>query len=373
MQPTRKIDPSVPEDLVHLARLSMTGRNQDVEAYVQLLVRRYRKSMPDTADALRDLLRSGVTAATPLRSVDAPAPVDVDSRMALLRPDLSLEVETPILRPETSAALEQLRDERLAVSRLEQAGLLPSRTALFTGPPGVGKTMSARWLANELRLPLLVLDLSSVMSSMLGKTGANLRRVLDYAKQQPSVLLLDELDAVAKRRNDATEVGELKRLVTVLIQELDDWPSSSLLLAATNHAELLDPAIWRRFDLSINFELPGKDEIASSIVHFSRPVKLSPWMEKALAVVMAGSSFSDVERALTALRRRAAVRDTSLDSEVLPYIADRVQSMMPDDRRQIAVLLSSHPDISQRRASELTGVSRDTIRGYLKNVKKVEG
>ena len=89
---------------------------------------------------------------------------------------------------------------------------------------------------------------------LLGRTGANLRQVLDYAKQTPGVLLLDELDAVAKRRDDDAEIGELKRLVTVLLQEIDDWPPGNLLLAATNHPELLDPAAWRRFEAVLEFE-----------------------------------------------------------------------------------------------------------------------
>src|SRR5690606_32775240 len=106
--------------------------------------------------------------------------------------------------------------------------------------------------------PLLILDLASVMSSYLGRTGTNLRHVLDYAKSLDCVLLLDELDAIAKRRDDRGEIGELKRLVTVLLQQIDDWPPKSLLIAATNHADLLDPALWRRFDVTLEFPIPDR-------------------------------------------------------------------------------------------------------------------
>ncbi|MBW4818437.1 AAA family ATPase [Rhodococcus qingshengii] len=368
----RKTKSNTEADIVQLARLALAARHQDVEAYLQRLVRRYRESEPQIADALRDLLRNGALAGAPLRSAPAPAPVDADSRMALLRPDMTggLAV-TPILQEAARDGLFQLRDERLAAPRLERAGLLPSRTALFTGPPGVGKTMSARWLADELKLPLLVLDLSAVMSSLLGKTGTNLRRVLDYAKQQPSILLLDELDAVAKRRNDATEVGELKRLVTVLIQEIDDWPATSLLLAATNHPELLDPAIWRRFDYVIPFDLPAKAELAEAVEQFTAPHQLDPALVACLSVALEGSSFSDVERMINASLRRAAINGTDLNTEVLAKFHRTIEGRPAAERRDLAVALVTHKVLSQRRASELTGVSRDTIRTHMTTIGEV--
>jgi len=103
------------------------------------------------------------------------------------------------------------------------------------------------------------------MSSFLGKTGSNIRVVLDFARRQPCVLLLDEFDAITKRRDDSAEIGELKRLVTVLIQAIDEWPADGLLVAATNHPELLDPAIWRRFDRVVEFPLPTSSETLGCI------------------------------------------------------------------------------------------------------------
>lgn len=139
---------------------------------------------------------------------------------------------------------------------------------VFTGPPGVGKTLAARWLAVQLHRPLLILDLASVMSSFLGRTGSNLRNVMDYAKSVECVLLLDEFDAIAKRRDDNGEIGELKRLVTVLLQEIDDWPVGGLLVAATNHGSLLDPAAWRRFEVQIDFPLPNREQAILAIHTF---------------------------------------------------------------------------------------------------------
>ena len=158
--------------------------------------------------------------------------------------------DAPLLSGDVEDSLGQLIAERRQSDRLQAMGLTPTRSAIFVGPPGVGKTLTARWLAAQLKVPLYVLDLTAVMSSLLGKSGTNLRAAIDFAKREPCVLLLDEIDAIAKRRSDDSDVGELKRLVTVILQEVDEWPASSVLLAATNHPELIDPALWRRFDLS---------------------------------------------------------------------------------------------------------------------------
>lgn len=349
-------------DIVHLARVAMAGRAQDVQTLVQRMARRYRHTNVDLSEALRDLLRSAPNIDSPMRAHGnaTPVPLDGDSRLPLIRTDQLGPAVTPVLAPTVKAQVEQLRDEHQNLERLAKSGLTPSRTGLFTGPPGVGKTLAARWLADELKRPLMILDLSSVMSSYLGRTGSNIRRVLDYAKSGPSVLLLDELDTVAKRRDDAAEVGELKRLVTVLLQEIDDWPSTSLLLAATNHADLLDPAVWRRFDLVVDFPLPGPVELEQALAQFCGSV--SQEIVQFLVRCLAGASFADAERMVMNARRRAALSDERLFDVLLQLGRDRLRGMDHAGRLHIALDLVQHGGISQRRASELTGISRDTIR-----------
>jgi AAA+ superfamily predicted ATPase len=228
----------------------------------------------------------------------------------------------------------------------------------------VGKTLSARWLARRLNRPLLILDLAAVMSSLLGRTGNNIRVVLDYAKRIPSVLLLDEFDAIAKRRDDLTEIGELKRLVTVLLQTVDDWPSSGILLAATNHSELLDPAVWRRFDHVLRFPLPGVDEIRhllDGLLSGARTV--SPEDRALLIALWQGKSFADITREIKTIHRQAVLRGQAFPQCIQDFIADSVKSATLKTRLTAARKLfnSRH---SQRFVSETTGLSRSTLRKY---------
>jgi SpoVK/Ycf46/Vps4 family AAA+-type ATPase len=257
--------------------------------------------------------------------------------------------------------LEQILSERHHFDELAKQGLSPTRSIIFTGPPGVGKTLAARWIAHQLDRPLLTLDLSAVMSSFLGRTGANVRHVLDYAKSVDGVLLLDELDSIAKRRDDATDVGELKRLVTVLLQEIDDWPATGLLIAATNHAGLLDPAVWRRFEMRIEFPMPTDGSIRQAVDQFLGQNRPSNAWHEILAVALRGLSFSDIEREVLLARRSAVITSKPLEAVLTDVIQSRVEPMPRKDRGQIAMWLTE-AGISQRQVHELTGVSRDTIR-----------
>lgn len=353
------------DDFIHLARIALSDRPQDVHTFLHRIAKRTEDR--ELSTAIVELLRQRPTRSSALRRSSTVAlPVDTDSRFQLLRQE-----EHPVLPHEPIYAtavrdvLQRLIDERTKLAALTEAGLEPTRTVLFTGPPGVGKTMAARWIARELDRPLLILDLSAVMSSYLGRTGANLRHVLDYAKSINCVLLVDELDAIAKRRDDSGEIGELKRLVTVLLQQLDDWPSSGLMLAATNHAELLDPAVWRRFEEQIEFGLPERDAAQAFVSELLQRVvpKAEEW-SNVLSIALAGQSFSDIERKVNSARRSAALNGRNVGDHLAALL--KVDDRSKHERIDLAVQLAGSGLVSQRRAHELTGVARETIRDRLR-------
>ena len=362
------MDKPAPTDqyLVQVARLALAGRPQDVQGYLRKIMRGLRNAAPETATLISELLAAAPTVSSPLRDVSGSfVPVDSDSRLPLLKHEFpNASGAEPILDTPLRAKLDQVLRERADVQALERQGLAPTRSLLFVGPPGVGKTLSARWLANQLGLPLVTLDLATVMSSYLGKTGSNIRAVLDYAKSVPCVLLLDEFDAIAKRRDDDADIGELKRLVTVILQEVDDWPSSNVLVAATNHGELLDPAIWRRFDDVLQFPVP-KPELSAACLRsaFGEQAQEGEAWIPILAQLWVGRSFSDLTRSVHWIRRRSTVMQSTLADAICELIRDELLGAPLQTRKSAAMLLDGE-GIAERKIASLTGVARDTLRKY---------
>ncbi|SHG02097.1 AAA family ATPase [Chryseobacterium vrystaatense] len=156
--------------------------------------------------------------------------------------------------------LAQLIKEHTYVKELQEYGLPVNNKILLQGNSGCGKTMTAKAVANALGKSILILNLSNIVSSRIGETSQNIKMIFDKAARERSVLFLDELDQIGKARgSDDKDVGEMRRLVNTLIQLIDYYPENALLLCATNHAEIIDTALLRRFQLKINYELPTNE------------------------------------------------------------------------------------------------------------------
>ena len=354
------------DEFVHLARLATLDREQDVLMFLRHATRRLAKTHPEIAAELKGVLAEVPTRSSPLRRVTpSPTALDASEESELVRVEHpAIDRSALVLASSVGSDIEQIISERMDPHRLASHGLEPARAVLFTGPPGVGKTKAAQYVASQLGVPLLVLDLSAVMSSRLGRTGSNVREVMMIARSRDCVLLLDELDAIAKRRHDDLDVGELKRLVTVLLQQMDSWPvGGGLIVGATNHPELLDPAAWRRFDMVIDFPLPTEPARQEAILMFSHQ-SLDPKLAQQMAALTAGLSFSDLERLVLETRRKSALTDLDFSEELLRRIARRVRQLPLAERRDIGVDLARRRLMTQRSISKVTGLSRDTIRKH---------
>jgi len=229
--------------------------------------------------------------------------------------------------------LEQDREELLT-----SHGLRPKSKLLFCGPPGCGKSLTAEVIAGELRLELVIIRFDAVVSSYLGETAANLRKVFDFLEKGRFVALFDEFDAIAKEREDESEHGELKRVVNSFLQMLDSYRGRSMLIAATNHEGMLDRALWRRFDDIFYFDRPNIEQIRRLLelklrsTDYDLPIESRNYLQH-----MEKFSHADIERVViqaikqTILKGRKTL-DTDIFEEALRRETDRKDIVLKAER-----------------------------------------
>ncbi|PJZ28392.1 AAA family ATPase [Leptospira kmetyi] len=348
------------------------GLRNDIESLI-MRSRRFSSAIKEENPSLAKSITSLLGNYNVTRSASQnPLPVDSDTRQNLLIKTFPVVLEeVPIWNEEIKSKLNRFILERTKAPELERAGFKAARSILIVGPPGVGKTLSAKWIASELNLPLLTLDLATVMSSYLGKTGSNIRSVLNYAKMSPNVLLMDEFDAIAKKRNDDADVGELKRLVTVLLQAIDEWPSSSILIAATNHGELLDRAIWRRFDLTIEFSNPNISLIKEFLIQKEVPDSLAEVLSKSIKE----ESFSNIDKKIIQAKKNTLLGNQNIIEAIFDEFHMQEVDFKGESKllRNFRILKYYKEGISQRKISDKLNVSRVVVKNVLSNFNQEEG
>ena len=301
-----------------LRQLIRSGAEGDLDAFrgvaKQVIAEERQKRHNLLANDLEAILYGHVRAPSSpaLRRLAETVPEDRERGIPLLALREPVRgLDDVVLSPRNRSMVEGLLREHDREEVLKAHGLRPSDRALLCGPPGCGKTLTAEAVAFELGRPLAVVRTDSVVSSFLGETAANLRKVFDFAAASPMVVLFDEFDAVGKERDDASEHGELRRVVNAVLQMLDSYDGRSLIAAATNHEGMLDSAVWRRFEEVLFLKPPTAAELRRLLAVKLRGVR----REFEIGEVVdrgwfKGAAHADVERVV-----RRAVKEMVLAGE----------------------------------------------------------
>jgi SpoVK/Ycf46/Vps4 family AAA+-type ATPase len=290
--------------LINLVKASVSGDQQTVKRTVEamaaeerakqhtVLAERLEHAMVANGNGAGNLLRPNIETSQRAR--------DFISETIPHRQLEDLEL------PETTLlGARQLVEEQQRASLLRSHSLEPRHRILLVGPPGNGKTSLAEALAESLAIPLFTVRYELMIGSFLGETAARLKRVFDYARTTPCVLFFDEFDAVGKERGDTHETGEIKRVVTSLLMQIDELPSYVVAVAATNHAELLDRAVWRRFQLRLSLPAPDEAQLVAFLTKLSKRATVELGLRpQEIAKTLGAVSYSEAEQFFLDLARR---------------------------------------------------------------------
>lgn len=298
--------------IVNLVRAGTQGDQRTFRSTVEAIAAEERaKRHTHLADRLEENLRqsapSGKTAEL-VRSFDGGHGgllYEVEPRRGLASMFLDGEIATPV---------RELVEEQQRADLLRSYGIEPRHRVLLQGPPGNGKTTLAEGIAFELMVPLFVVRYEAVVGSYLGETSGRLKRLFDFARTHQCVLFFDEFDTLGKERGDTHETGEIKRVVSSLLLQIDSLPSHVVVVTATNHAELLDRAVWRRFQLRLTLSPPTTAQRAAWFERFEKAMGQSLGLSpKTLAARLPVQNFSDLEQFCEDVQRRYVLALPSTD------------------------------------------------------------
>ena len=328
------------------------------------------------AAAIEKLLRAAARSSTiqPSRVTVSPAlasgesitertsvPVDKESGAPLAEIVFpgSENLEMPILEGSVQQAVDSIVNEWNHFDNLRQMGVSPPISCLLYGLPGTGKTQIALSIANNLRLPVVLARLDGLVSSYLGNTARNIASLFRFANRYRCLFLLDEFDAIAKVRDDPQEVGEIKRVVNTILQNIDLRRELGITIAITNHEQLLDPAVWRRFQVRIHIPAPAFGERLKIVAKYFPPVDLTENQSKFVAWLSDGMTGADIESMSQNVKRFLATHKGCTLLEALKHNS-LTHAGRGDARHRQAILLPREkliPMISK--APELGFIQKD--------------
>jgi SpoVK/Ycf46/Vps4 family AAA+-type ATPase len=297
--------------LVSLVKAGTVGDRRGFRSTTEAIIAEERAKRHNVlADTLTQVIqRNGSTVSTgvvAMSSLHADASPRGREFIAEVTPRRRLD--DLILPPVVRRAVDELVEEQQRADLLRANGLEPRHRVLLVGAPGTGKTTLVEAIAEAASVPLFVVRYEAMIGSYLGETAARLKRVFDYARTTSCVLFFDEFDAIGKERGDVHETGEIKRVVTALLMQVDDLPSYTIIAAATNHPELLDRGSWRRFQLRLPLPLPDSRALTHYIAAFAErlrePLGHQPHV---IARRLGRISYAEVEQFCLDVQRRTVL------------------------------------------------------------------
>lgn len=289
--------------LVNLVKSSVNGDKRAFHKAVEAIIAEERTKQHNIlADRLTRAIQMNANGSHGVNVVNEPS-ARYREFIAEITPTRQLE---DLALPDTvRKAVSELIEEQQRADLLRSHGVEPRHRVLLVGPPGTGKTSMAEAIAEAIAVPLFIVRYEAMIGSYLGETASRMKRVFDYARTTPCVLFFDEFDAIGKERGDIHETGEIKRVVSSLLMQVDDLPSYTIVTGATNHPELLDRASWRRFQLRLSLPMPTQKALAGYIEQFAKRFNEKPgYALETIAKKLGRISYAEAEQFCLDIQRR---------------------------------------------------------------------